>query len=138
MRKAKLVFIGTLLFLLTGGAALAMSSSSYQLPWQSVSAGGGDRSSSNYTLSDTVGQSSAVGVSQSANYSLEAGFWSGFVGSLPGDADGNGVVNVLDMTKVARIILLLDDETPGADANQDNVVNVLDMTKIARIILQLD
>ena len=42
------------------------------------------------------------------------------------------------MTKVARIILLLDAETPGADANLDGVVNVLDITKIARIILGLD
>jgi len=57
---------------------------------------------------------------------------------IPGDADGNGVVNVLDMTKVARIILLMDPETPGADADLNGVVNVLDMTKIARIILMLD
>ena len=42
------------------------------------------------------------------------------------------------MTKVARIILMLDDETPGADANSDGDINVLDMTKIARIILMLD
>jgi len=60
------------------------------------------------------------------------------VSVLPGDANGDGNINVLDMTKVARIILLLDAETPGADANLDGVVNVLDMTKIARIILMLD
>jgi len=39
---------------------------------------------------------------------------------------------------VARIIIGLDDETPGADANGDGVVNVLDITKIARIIIGLD
>jgi hypothetical protein len=48
------------------------------------------------------------------------------------------VINVLDMAKVARIILELDDPTPGADANQDGIINVLDLTKIARIILGLD
>jgi hypothetical protein len=58
--------------------------------------------------------------------------------TLPGDANSDGEINVLDMTKVARIILLMDPETPGADANQDGVVNVLDMTKIARMILLLD
>jgi len=58
--------------------------------------------------------------------------------ACPGDADGDGVINVLDMSKVARIVLQMDPETPGADANQDGVVNVLDMTKIARIILLLD
>lgn len=57
---------------------------------------------------------------------------------LQGDANGDGVVNVLDMTKVALIILQIDPETPGADANLDGVINVLDMTKIARIILGLD
>jgi len=56
----------------------------------------------------------------------------------PGDADGDGVIDIFDMTKVARIILGLDSETPGADANQDGEVNVFDMTKIARIILELD
>ncbi|MBN2239846.1 MAG: S8 family serine peptidase [Dehalococcoidales bacterium] len=55
-----------------------------------------------------------------------------------GDADGNTSVNVLDMTRVARIILMLDTETAGADATLDGLVNVLDMTKIARIILGLE
>jgi Cadherin-like beta sandwich domain/Uncharacterised protein conserved in bacteria (DUF2194)/Divergent InlB B-repeat domain/Dockerin type I domain len=57
---------------------------------------------------------------------------------IPGDANGDGVVNILDMTKCAREILGLDPLTPGADANGDGNVNVLDMTKIVRIILGLD
>jgi len=61
-----------------------------------------------------------------------------FTTGLAGDANGDGNINVLDMTKVARIILLLDSQTPGADANEDGSINVLDMTKIARIILLLD
>jgi Dockerin type I domain len=60
------------------------------------------------------------------------------VSVIPGDANGDGVVNILDMTKCAREILGLDALTPGADANGDGNVNVLDMTKIARIILGLD
>ena len=60
------------------------------------------------------------------------------VSVLLGDANGDTFVNVLDMTRVARIILLLDDETPGADADENGFVNILDMTKIARIILGLD
>jgi hypothetical protein len=60
------------------------------------------------------------------------------VGVLPCDANGDNVVNVFDMTKVARIILELDDPTPGADANQDGTINIFDMTKIARVILELD
>jgi len=56
---------------------------------------------------------------------------------LPGDANGDGVVNALDITKVERIIVGLDAQTPGADANQDGVVNALDITKVERIIVGL-
>jgi hypothetical protein len=52
--------------------------------------------------------------------------------------NGDSIINVLDMTKVARIILELDEPTPGADANQDGSINIFDMTKIAKIILQID
>lgn len=59
-------------------------------------------------------------------------------GSLPGDVDGNGVVNVLDITAAARIILEFDPPVPGADVNQDGNVDIFDMTKIARLILGLE
>jgi hypothetical protein len=58
--------------------------------------------------------------------------------SNPGDANGDGLINVLDMTKVARIILQMDPPNPAADCNQDTSINVLDMTCIARKILGLD
>jgi parallel beta-helix repeat protein len=60
------------------------------------------------------------------------------VSLLPGDANQDGVINVLDMTKVARIILGMDTATPEADANLDETVNVADMTKIAMIVLMID
>lgn len=56
---------------------------------------------------------------------------------LRGDADGNGVVNVFDITKAYRIILEMDDETPGADADENGVVNASDLSRIAGIILGL-
>jgi hypothetical protein len=56
---------------------------------------------------------------------------------VPGDANGDGVVNILDVTKVERIIAGLDAQTPGADANQDGNVNALDITKVERIIAGL-
>jgi hypothetical protein len=56
---------------------------------------------------------------------------------IPGDANGDGVVNALDITKVERIIAGLDAQTPGADANQDGNVNALDITKVERIIAGL-
>jgi hypothetical protein len=42
------------------------------------------------------------------------------------------------MTKGARIILQMDEPTLGADCDQNDVINVLDMTCIARKILGLD
>jgi hypothetical protein len=56
----------------------------------------------------------------------------------PGDVNEDGVINIFDITKIARIILDLDEPTPGADANQDGSTNIFDITKIARIILELD
>jgi hypothetical protein len=54
-----------------------------------------------------------------------------------GDADGNGVVNSSDVTKIERIIVGLDTTTTGADANQDGKVNTADITKVERIIAGL-
>ena len=57
---------------------------------------------------------------------------------LLGDANGDGVVNMGDVTKVMRIILGLDPLTLGADANGDSIVNMGDATKIEMIILGVD
>ena len=56
---------------------------------------------------------------------------------LPGDANSDGNINALDITKVERIITGLDTETPGADANQDGNINALDITKVELIITGL-
>jgi hypothetical protein len=55
-----------------------------------------------------------------------------------GDVNGDGMVNVLDITTVERIIVELDAPTAGADVNQDGTINVLDITKIERIIADMD
>jgi len=55
----------------------------------------------------------------------------------PGDANGDGTVNVLDITRVERVITALDPETPGSDANGDGMINVLDITRIERVIAGL-
>ena len=56
-KKILLAVLLTLVFCLAAsGAALAMSSSNYNLPWQMLATGGGGRSSSSYVLGDTSGQ----------------------------------------------------------------------------------
>ena len=52
-----------------------------------------------------------------------------------GDANKDGAVNSLDITKVERIIMALDATAPGADANGDGNVNALDITRVEQIIL---
>ena len=56
----------------------------------------------------------------------------------PGDANNDNRVNALDITGTERIILLIDDETPGADANLDGIVDALDITAIEKIIVGLE
>jgi len=53
---------------------------------------------------------------------------------VPGDANGDGVIDALDITSVERIIAGLDPPAPGADANGDGKTNALDITKIERLI----
>jgi antitoxin (DNA-binding transcriptional repressor) of toxin-antitoxin stability system len=58
--------------------------------------------------------------------------------AAPGDANGDGTINVLDITRVERVITALDPETPGSDANSDGTINVLDITRIERLIAGLE
>ncbi|MCK4397730.1 MAG: hypothetical protein KAV25_01920 [Methanophagales archaeon] len=52
-----------------------------------------------------------------------------------GDANGDGKINMGDVTFVERIIVWLEDETELADANQDDNINMGDVTYIELIIL---
>jgi antitoxin (DNA-binding transcriptional repressor) of toxin-antitoxin stability system/transcription antitermination factor NusG len=58
--------------------------------------------------------------------------------TAPGDANGDGTIDVLDITRVERSIADLDPDTAGADANQDGMINVLDITRIERMIAGLE
>jgi len=89
--------------------------------------------SSNITLSSGV-------LSNNLAQQIPAIWIGGFVevGIIPGDANGDGIVNAVDITKVERIIAHLDTSTPGADANLDGNVNALDITMVERIIVGLN
>jgi hypothetical protein len=107
--------------------------------------GSGTIATIRFQVIGNIGKSSTInlanGILSDFNANAIPATWvndSVLVSVVPGDANGDGVVNILDMTKCAREILGLDPLTPGADANGDGNVNVLDMTKIARIILGLD
>ena len=141
-KRIALIVLLTLVFCLVGtGAALAMTSASYELSWDVLSSGGGGgRSSASYNLGDTVGQSSAIGLSESTSYRLGSGYWYGIpvAECIPGDANGDGVVDVLDLQAEKQIILGQLPPTCGADANEDGEINALDLVTIKRIILGLE
>ncbi len=78
--KNRKVFIpaAIVICLAAAGIAIAMSSDNYDLPWTTAgggSSGGGDRSSTNYQLTDVMGQT-GPGTSSSTNYQLTGGFLS--------------------------------------------------------------
>jgi hypothetical protein len=62
--------------LLLAGAAAAQVSSSFDLGWHVLPAGGGLRQSTAFRLADTIGQL-AGGISSSPNVQISAGFWYG-------------------------------------------------------------
>ncbi len=55
----------------------------------------------------------------------------------PGDSNGDGNVNVLDVVLVINYILEIEElsETCSADLNEDGVINVLDIVSIVNLIL---
>ncbi len=91
------------------------------------------------------GDSSAISLSNGVLSDNQAGeitaTWAGdsvdITSVTPGDGNGDGAVNALDITKVERVIVGLDVETPGSDANGDGNVNAMDITKIELIIVGL-
>jgi hypothetical protein len=54
---------------------------------------------------------------------------------IPGDANGDGKVNMADVTAIERIILGLSSATVQADANGNSKINMGDVVKTERIIL---
>jgi len=59
----------------TAGGALAMASPGFEIPWQAASTGGGGAASStNYTVSLTVGQT-AISASAGAGTTVSLGYW---------------------------------------------------------------
>jgi hypothetical protein len=141
MKRKKMILtiiLPLVLVLAAGGTALAMSSANFKLPWDVLSGGGGGRNSASYILGDTLGQPSAIGLSQSTDYRLGSGFWYGVPVTpecIPGDANGDGVVDVSDLPVEKQIILGELPPTCGADANEDGNINILDLVEIKLIII---
>ena len=80
--KRTMIFAAMLIVLILAWAALAQAqstdSSTYDLSWYTIDAGGGSIGNGTYTLDGTLGQPDAAQLS-SSTYSLVGGFWGGAV-----------------------------------------------------------
>ena len=70
------LLLAILLVLMLTIPALAQSGGPYDLPWFTVSSGGGHSTGGDYALSGTAGQPDA-GVLTGGGYTLGGGFWGG-------------------------------------------------------------
>jgi hypothetical protein len=83
--KKRLMVLACFLSLACITIIYAQTSPNYNLSWHVIGGGGGLMSSTNYRMAGTVGQ--VIGVSESTNYRLEAGYWYG-ISTLPGPMTG--------------------------------------------------
>jgi hypothetical protein len=113
-RAALLSGLALALGLSANGAAHATlpSSASYKVESQAFASGGVQATSSGYSLSGTVGQSSALGAGSSASYALAPGFQSTL------DGDGDDYPNPLDAFP--------NDPTEWLDTDGDSIGNNAD------------
>jgi hypothetical protein len=76
-------------------------SQNYQVDWYVMASGGGEMTSTSYSVNGTMGQE-IMGRSTSTNYIVESGFWVGAGAAgceyVVGDVNGSGSYNGLDIT----------------------------------------
>ena len=55
-----------------------------------------------------------------------------------GDIDGNGKVNILDLTLVASNLSVVTPANPNVDVNEDGIVNILDLVLVSQHLDAID
>jgi hypothetical protein len=73
----KKFLVGGALLLILALPVFAQSGGPYDLPWFTVSSGGGHSTGGDYALSGTAGQPDAGVVLTGGDYTLAGGFWGG-------------------------------------------------------------
>ncbi len=87
---------------------------------------------------DITSTDNSTSIVMNSNKTITANFDRIVAPNDPGDANGDGKINILDVTKIELIIAGLNAQTPGADANMDLKINAIDITKVERLIVGLD
>lgn len=124
---------------------LADDKAGEEINWQVISSGGSiNGTSTNYKLSGTISQT-AVGTGSSTSYGLNHGFWQAFAPgdpnccNVPGDANNNGTVNILDITYLIAYLYQGGPPPPcmyEGDANGNCAINILDITYLIAYLYQ--
>ncbi|MBT8130865.1 MAG: thrombospondin type 3 repeat-containing protein [Gammaproteobacteria bacterium] len=122
----------TMILVSVQAQAADMASANYGISWDVADGGGGLMTSANYVLTDSVGQSSAIGVSSSASFVLQAGFQS------PPDSEGDLVKDFMDNCILDPNTDQFDSNADGfgnlcdADINNDSIVNFADLNLLSQ------
>ncbi len=133
-------FVACLLFI-AAAVVQADTEAGETIDWFVIGSGGGTMSSSNYTVSGTVGQVAAGPVS-SANYTINQGYWQSLESSggdctMRGDMNCDGTINISDMTYLVSF-LFSGGPTPcfaaHGDINCDTSINISDMTYLVSFL----
>jgi hypothetical protein len=127
----------------------------YEIPWQSINAGGDDLSSDNYQMMSSVGQS-VIGYATSDNYEAGIGYWYGVGGDgggpcdcgTSGDVNHDASTDPLDVSYLVNKVFLSQDALydytatcsyPNGDVNCDGSADPLDVSYLVnKVFLSQD
>jgi hypothetical protein len=124
-------FLVSLLILTSSSLCFGgMQSENYRIARSVQSGGGVFMASESFVVDATLGQASPVGLSSSAAYDLQAGFW--FYVLLKGDLNGDGEVNLADLVLSLQLMagMSTSDVRWRADVNRDGRIGLAEAVYI--------
>ena len=138
----KTVLLSSLVLLLLVSTTISQD---YSIHSVSLNCGGGTVISGDFALRCSMGQPTPVGMSESGDYRLYAGFQATTITDFEiqainrGDVNLDGDIDIIDAMIVIRHILT-EPPPPGeiferADCNNDGSINILDVVGIVNVIL---
>ena len=120
----RLFLVGTFLFNFWTLCFAGMESENYRIPRSVQSGGGAFMASENHVAGATLGQTSAIGLSRSAGYGVQAGFWNFIL--MKGDVNGDGEVDLADLVLSLQVLTGMAPANlhRGADVDADGQIGL--------------